>query len=101
MPEFVKAIKKSELPPETGTTVEIGGKRVAIFNAGGVFYAMDDTCPHEGGPLGEGDVSGAFVTCPWHAWEFNIMTGENDEDPDIRVDTYEVRIEGDDVLVKV
>jgi len=99
--EFVRAIKAGDVPEGEGRTVEVSGRRVAVFNAGGAFYAIDDECPHQGGPLGEGCLSGAYVTCPWHAWDFNVMTGELDGDPETRIETFEVKVEGDDVLINV
>ena len=52
------------------------GQEIAIFNIDGEFYALENLCPHQGGPLGEGDIEDSCVTCPWHGWQFDIATGE-------------------------
>lgn len=101
MAEFKKALSKSELVPGSGKTVEIEGNQIALFNLEGKFFALNNTCVHRGGPLGEGDISGNVVTCPWHAWEYDITTGCTLNDPSKKVNSYEVKLEGDDVLVKV
>ena len=101
MAVLTKVAKKAEVPPGTGKVVEAGGKTLAVFNCDGTFYAMDNTCRHRGGPLGEGTVSGTAVTCPWHGWEYDVKTGVCQIDPSINVQTFPVKVEGDDVLVAV
>jgi nitrite reductase (NADH) small subunit len=82
-----------------GRVVEAGGRTVAVFNVEGRYYAIDNTCPHRGGPLGEGDVDGRTVTCPWHAWRWDITTGANVNNPAVRVACYPVSIDGDDLVI--
>jgi nitrite reductase (NADH) small subunit len=101
MPEFRRGAKKQDVPLGGGVVSLIEGKSVAIFNRGGSFYAIGNICPHRGGPLGEGELKGTVVTCPWHAWEFDIVTGCNPENPKLKVPRYEVRIQEDEILVKV
>lgn len=101
MAEFVKVATTSEIPPGSGKTVEIGAKPIAVFNCEGTFYAIDDTCPHQGGPLGEGEVEGTVVTCPWHEWRYDVRTGVNTDDPNCKVTAYPVKVDGDDILVAV
>ena len=102
MAELVKAIAKADLTPGNGVMVELQGKNIAIFNLDGDFYAMDDTCTHAGGPLSEGELEGTRVTCPWHGATFDIKTGGVHDPPaSDDVCSYEVMIEGEDVLVKV
>ena len=102
MAEFAKAIAKSDLAAGYGAVVELQGKKIAIFNVDDAFYAMDDTCTHAGGPLSEGEIDGAVVTCPWHGATFDVKTGGvlGPPAPD-GVRSYEVKTEGEDVLVKV
>jgi len=102
MPQFHRVANVSEIPPGTGKAVEIGGQTVAIFNVGGVFYAVNNTCPHRGGPLGEGAMVDKVVTCPWHGWAFDVTTGKLATNPNVPVGVkiYPVRTEGDDVLVE-
>jgi nitrite reductase (NADH) small subunit/3-phenylpropionate/trans-cinnamate dioxygenase ferredoxin subunit len=97
---FVKVAQRTDIPEGTGKTVEIAGKQIALFNSGGNFYAIDNTCLHRGGPLGEGELDGTLVTCPWHGWEYDITTGCNVDDQTKKVACFPVRIDGDDVLVE-
>jgi nitrite reductase (NADH) small subunit len=62
---------------------------------------MDNICPHGGGPLGQGIVENGKVICPWHAWAFDTVTGVAEHSPHEQVSVYEVRIAGDDVLVRI
>jgi nitrite reductase (NADH) small subunit len=98
---FIKVAARGDVPEGTGKTVEAGGRQIALFNASGKFYAIDNTCKHRGGPLGEGELDGTSVTCPWHGWEYDITTGANLDDANVKVGCYPVKIEGDDVLVEV
>jgi len=99
MPEFVTVATVEEITPGTGRTVEVQGVWIALFNVDGSFYAVDNTCPHAGGPLGEGYLEGHVVECPWHGWQFNVQTGERPENPNITVACCPVRIEGNQVQV--
>ena len=100
MPTFSKATTASDVAPGTGKVVTVGGKEIALFNVDGTFYALDNECPHRGGPLGEGDLEGCIITCPWHAWKYDVRTGESITD-DLKVSRYEVKVEGGDVEVAV
>ena len=66
MASFIKVAKVAEVPEGSGKLVEAGGKQIALFNAGGKFYAIDNACKHRGGPLAEGELDGTTMTCPWH-----------------------------------
>ena len=102
MAEFVKAVRAADLAPGTGTVVELNGVKIAVFNVDGAFYAMNDTCTHASGPLSEGELDGTVVTCPWHGATFDIKTGAVLGPPaSDGVRSYEVKTEGEDVLVKV
>jgi len=96
---FVKVARRDELEPGTGKTMDVEGTPVALFNVGGTYYAVQNTCRHRGGPLGEGELSESTVTCPWHGWQYDVTTGEKVSNPEIRVEKFEVRVEGDDILV--
>jgi nitrite reductase/ring-hydroxylating ferredoxin subunit len=97
--EFITVASISELSVGSSKTVEVQGKVIALFNVGGKIYALDNTCLHQGGPLGEGRLEGEVVTCPWHMWEFNVRTGEKVGEPSLRVATYPVQVDGDDIKV--
>ena len=102
MTEFVKLAKTGEIAPGEVRAVEAAGKRIALFNVGGTFYAIDDACTHRGGPLCEGLVLGTEVTCPWHGAIFDVSTGSVLGPPAPRdVAHYAVRVEGEDIEVKL
>ncbi|NOT21476.1 MAG: Rieske 2Fe-2S domain-containing protein [Nitrospiraceae bacterium] len=101
MGEFLRVTDAVGLKPGSGMVVEVSGKTLAIFNIDGTFHAIDNTCIHRGGPLGEGDVEGAIVTCPWHGWQYDVTTGTCVANPAAKVARYEVKIEGADVKVLV
>jgi NAD(P)H-dependent nitrite reductase small subunit len=101
MAVLTKVAKAAEIPPGTGKVIEAGGKTLAVFNCEGAFYAIDNTCKHRGGPLGEGMLSGTTVTCPWHGWDYDVTTGACAMDDSIKVQKFDVKVEGDDILVAV
>ena len=99
MANFVKACKTTDVRAGCGKSLEVSGKPVAVFNVAGNFYAINDTCAHRGGPLGEGELDGKTVICPWHGWRYDVTTGANELVPDLPTQKYEVKVEGDDVWV--
>ena len=101
MSDFISVAKVADVPAGEGRAVQADGTEVALFTVDGDFYAIDNTCIHRGGPLGDGMCSGATVTCPWHGWQYDVKTGECLNAPGESVDRYEVRVEGEDVQVKV
>ncbi|MGH7453056.1 MAG: Rieske (2Fe-2S) protein [bacterium] len=102
MAQFVKAAETGELAPGSAKLVEVDGKRIALFNLDGNYYAIDDTCTHRGGPLSEGFVEADQVTCPWHGAQYNIKTGEVLGPPAPQgVAKYNVRVQGNDVEIEV
>ncbi|MFN8543972.1 MAG: Rieske 2Fe-2S domain-containing protein [Candidatus Binatia bacterium] len=100
MADFVKVATVSDVAPGSGKVVNVNGKDVALFNAAGRFFAIDNECPHRGGPLGEGELDGTTVTCPWHNWQFDLASGESLTD-DTKVACFQVKLDGDAVLVSV
>ena len=102
MAEFVKVAKTSDIAPGKAKAVDIGAKRIAIFNIDGTYYAIDDTCTHRGGPLSEGLVAGNEVTCPWHGAVFDVTTGSVLGSPAPKdVARYQVRVNGDDIELEL
>lgn len=99
MANFTKVCKTGDIPAGSGKTIDLNGKPVAVFNVEGAFYAISDTCAHRGGPLGEGELNGKTVTCPWHGWRYDITSGVNEMNPAVSVQKYQVKVEGDDLLV--
>ena len=96
----VRVASVTDVPPGTGRTVTVGARAVALFNVDGTFYAIDGTCLHRGGPVGDGDLEDRVVTCPWHGWQYDVTTGEHTFDRSIGLRRYTVRVEGDDVLIE-
>ncbi len=99
MGEFVRVTGTTDVQPGQGIVAEVNGKPLAVFNVDGAFYAIDNTCIHRGGPLGEGDLEGSVVTCPWHGWQYDVTTGACVANPSAKVERYEVQVEGTDVKV--
>ncbi len=101
MPDFVKVASLSELEPGSAKAVEVAGRLIALFNVGGTIYALDNICLHQGGPLGEGILDGEVIMCPWHMWEYNVRTGEKVGVPEMKVESFPVRVEGNDIQVAI
>jgi len=102
MATLVKVADLKGCAPGTALKVEAAGQHVALFNVGGTFYAIGDTCTHRGGPLSEGTVSGTEVTCPWHGATYDLRTGNVTGRPAVRgVPSFKVVIEGDNIKVEV
>lgn len=102
MGRFVKVAKRSEIPENGTIGVEVQGKRLALANVGGDICAFDDDCPHEGGPLSEGQLVGEEIECPWHSSHFNVRTGQVCMDPATKdLAIYKVRLVGDAVEVEI
>lgn len=100
MGEFVPVAKTSDIPQQTARCVEAGGKRIALCNLGGEFFAIDDTCTHAEASLSEGTLTGDEIMCPLHMATFNIRTGACTGPPaDEDLATYPVRINGDSIEI--
>lgn len=100
--KFVSIAKTSDTPPGTISVHEAEGKRIALCNVNGRFYAIDDVCTHDGGPLDQGELEGDLVECPRHGAKFDVTNGRAIVLPAVQaVRTYAVQVEGDDVQVDV
>ncbi len=97
--EPVRVAKVADVRPGEAKVVLVAGRPLALFNVNGTFYATDNTCLHRGGPVGEGFLEGAVVTCPWHGWQYDVKTGQSFTNPAARLRTYRVVVEADDVKV--
>ena len=95
------AIKVSELASNSGRTLDLGETSVALFNVDGKFYAMQNICIHRGGPLGEGSLDSGRVTCPWHAWEFDVKTGACLTMQGSQLKTYPTKVQNGEVFVEI
>jgi nitrite reductase (NADH) small subunit len=99
--QFIKAARYGDIPESSGKMIEAGGRKLALFHSNGQFFAIDNACLHRGGPLGEGEVYGTRVVCPWHGWEYDFSTGCNVDDPSLKLTCFAVKVEGDDILVEI
>src|ERR1700730_11362971 len=98
---FVKIGSLAALPPGSGMEAEGGEETYAICNTRGEVHALEGICPHAGAPLGQGALHGHTLVCPWHAWEYDCRTGASDFDEDLKLATFPVKVEGDDILIDV
>ena len=101
MGTFVKVGETKDLAPGQGKMVEVSGREIALFNVSGTFFAVDNACKHRGGSLGEGELDGQIVTCPLHAWTYDVTTGECFDDPACGIDRFAVKVDGNDVLIEI
>ena len=101
MTEFTTVARVGEIPEGQGMAYAVNGRMVAVFNEGGKYSAIDDFCPHMGASLAGGHVEKGLVACPWHAWRFCVTSGQWADNPRIKIDAFEVRVEGDEIQVKV
>lgn len=110
MGKHVRVYGVGEIPPGTAKMVKVENKPIAIYNLNGNFFATDDTCPHEGGPLSSGLIEGENVTCPWHGATFQITSGKALEPPagekmgppvDKGVACYSVRIVDGELEIEI
>ena len=101
MGNLVKVAQTADLSPGEAKTVEAHGTPIALFNVGGTFHAIHNTCLHRGGPLGEGFLEGQVVTCPWHGWKYDCTTGVAKMNPAAKVQVFPVKVQGSDVLVEL
>jgi nitrite reductase/ring-hydroxylating ferredoxin subunit len=97
-PDYVSVARASDVPPGTVTRVQAGDRWYALANVDGTFHAIDNNCPHNGGPLGKGRLVGRELECPWHQWRWDVTTGRACwPSTDWRVLRVPVRVVGDEV----
>ena len=97
----IQVAKIGDVPSGEGRVIDAGGRTLAVFNADGAYYVVDNSCPHRGGPLGEGELDGTVVLCPWHAWRWDVSTGANANNPAIRVACFPVTVERDVIFAEL
>lgn len=98
---FIKVANVSEIQEGSGKIVDGNGVEIALFRKNGKYYAINNTCPHQGGPLGEGFLEDCTVSCPWHGWKFDISSGQSLMPPGMRIKVYKVEQRGNDVYIDV
>ena len=97
--ELVTVARLEDVSPGTAMVVRAGERELALFDVDGDLYATQNECLHLGGPLGEGRLDGCVLSCPWHGWQYDVRTGENEFDRALALETFEVHVE--DGVVKV
>jgi nitrite reductase (NADH) small subunit len=98
---FLRAAAKDEVSPGMIRELEVGDKVIALANVEGKFFAVNNVCPHRGGPLGEGELDRQVVTCPWHGWQFDVTNGQLLTNAAITLACYPVEVRGEDVFVDI
>ena len=98
---FERAAKRDDIPEGQIREFQVVGKSIAIANIDGKLFAINSICLHHGGPLGEGDLDGKLVTCPWHGCQYDVTTGKLAQQPDSAVDCYAVELRGGDIFVDI
>ena len=97
--KWINIAKTSAIGPGQSTVITLDNENIAIFNTGKEFYAINNTCPHQGGPLNEGTLAGEVVTCPWHGWQYDLKSGCPITTPNVR--TYPLRLHGDMLQIAI
>ena len=102
MSDFVRICAQGELPA-AGQVREfmVDGRALCVANVDGAICVLDGTCPHEGGPLGEGSIVGGKLVCPWHEYAFDVRTGANEEDPEVNAEVIVARVENGELRAKL
>ena len=99
---FIRLSSQSDLPSEgEAREFPVGDKVICVANVSGTISAMDNVCLHRGGPLGQGEIEGDKLICPWHGWAWDTKTGEAAHDPTAKVRVYLLKIENGEVMVDV
>jgi nitrite reductase (NADH) small subunit/3-phenylpropionate/trans-cinnamate dioxygenase ferredoxin subunit len=101
MSDFITVARVGDITEGQGQAFPVNGRMVAVFLYDGQYYAIDDFCPHMGASLAGGYLAGGVVTCPWHAWRFSVCDGTWCDNPRIKIDSFEVRVVGDEIQVNV
>jgi len=95
----IKAL--AALPPGSLAQVHLNGADYALCNHDGALRCFDGICPHAGGPLGEGNLDGENIVCPWHGWAFDCLTGVNDFDPNVQLKSYPVLVRDGGIFIEL
>lgn len=101
MSNFVRVARVDEIPHDMGAAFAVEGRMVAIFRKDDSFHAIDDFCPHMGASLAGGHYEDGVVVCPWHAWRFQVCDGTWCDNPKVKIDAFDVRVENDEIFVDV
>jgi nitrite reductase (NADH) small subunit len=101
MQQWARVATLEECVPGTSREVVVGDLVIGLFNVEGELFALDGICPHQGGPLAQGQLRDGLVTCPWHGWQFDVRTGQHSVNSSLCHTSYSVKVEDGDVYVLV
>jgi nitrite reductase/ring-hydroxylating ferredoxin subunit len=96
---FIDVASTDDIPSGEAKAYVVGDREIAVFNVAGTYYAIENSCPHQGGPLAEGWIDGTIVTCPWHAWCFDVTSGAMTVGGFTSVEAYDVQVAGSTISV--
>jgi nitrite reductase (NADH) small subunit len=99
--DYVDVGAVADIPAGRPAMRIVGDRKIALCRTASGIHALDNTCPHRGGPLSEGDLIGEELVCPWHLWSFDVKTGDCPGSTSVGVAAHDVKIEGDRILVKL
>lgn len=98
---WISVATVNEIAPGKCKVVTRRSLEYAVFNVAGEYYCIDNICPHAGGSLGDGIIEDGCVTCTWHYWQFDIKSGEMCGNQHVKVASYPVRLQGEEVQIEV
>ncbi|GAA4420678.1 Rieske (2Fe-2S) protein [Bremerella cremea] len=100
MPNWVDVAAEADCPVGQAIEVVAAKQMVAIYHTEDGFFATDGMCAHQGGPVGQGELCGNIVTCPWHGWQYDVTSGKH-QLSSIHLDCFEVKVEAGRILVNM
>jgi nitrite reductase (NADH) small subunit len=98
---WTSVAKLNDCPPGRGLEAVAGEQLLAIFNVDGQLFAIDGVCPHQGGPLADGELTGCIVTCPWHGWQFDVRSGQHQLNRNFQQPRFDVKGEDGQIWVNL
>jgi nitrite reductase/ring-hydroxylating ferredoxin subunit len=101
MPEFRRVAGTEEIASGQTKIYEVDGNSIAICNVNGNYFAIQNMCPHRGGPVGEGEIEDGTITCPWHGFRFDLKTGACAFNPAMKLTLYDLKVEGPDIKIGI
>ena len=101
MSQWVRVGVVEDCPPGEARELVAQGRIIALFNVGGHLHALDGVCPHQGGPLGKGRLTGCTVTCPWHGWQFDVTSGQHLTSQSVVHPRFAVKVEQGEIFVEL
>ncbi|MBI3587782.1 Rieske 2Fe-2S domain-containing protein [Candidatus Micrarchaeota archaeon] len=101
MAQWYRVASVGDVGEGAAIAVKAGFAQIALYKSSGQFYAIDGVCAHKGGPMGEGFVQDGCATCPWHGWQYDLQTGACATTPGVKLKSYAVKVEGNEVFVEV